>query len=71
MILDPVKHQKRDDERGMLLYCSQCNELAKYWRNGIPFCTTHWIPTYPGDFIHGQEAQETSPEDRSPAPTAA
>lgn len=43
-ILKVSLHQLRDEERGMLLYCCQCNDLAHYWCNGIPFCVTHWVP---------------------------
>ena len=34
-------HLLRDKERGLLLHCSQCDELAIAWISRVPFCKEH------------------------------
>ncbi len=44
--LDWGRHLLHND-RGLLIYCSECNQLASWWGAGAtPFCKNHWQPKW-------------------------
>lgn len=59
---DFAKHMLRN-ERGLLMYCSRCNEKAIWWGTGAtPFCTHCWealghMKWYMREYLNAETAQ--------------